>query len=53
MTVSTLISLLQKVEHKEAEVCLENAEVYDNVLKGVVIEHNLMNDFIAVILKKE
>ena len=52
MTVSTLINLLQKTEHKEATVFLENSEIGSNALTIAVVEHNLMDDYIAVVLKK-
>ena len=52
MTVSTLIDLLQKVEPKEAEVFLENSEVYGNAVTDAIIEHDLLTNYIAVILKK-
>ena len=51
MTVTSLIGLLQKVEHKEAEVYLENSAVYTS-LTDVVIEHDLISEEIVVILKK-
>lgn len=52
MTVTSLISLLQKVEHKESEVYLETSALYNNSLTDVVIEHDLISDEIVVILKK-
>ena len=52
MTVTSLIGLLQKVEHKEAEVYLENSALCSNTLTDVVIEHDLISEEIVVILKK-
>ncbi len=52
MTVTTLISLLQKVEHKEADVYLEDSELSGNILTSAVIEHDLFDDEIVVVLKK-
>lgn len=51
MTVTTLISLLQKVEHKEADVYLEDSEVIAHQLTSAIIEHDLFDDQIVVILK--
>lgn len=52
MTVETLIRLLQKVEDKGTDVFLDNSDAYGNVLTSAVIEHNLIDDYIAVVLKK-
>ena len=52
MTVASLIGLLQKVEHKEAEVYLENSALCSNTLTDAVIEHDLISEEIVVILKK-
>ena len=52
MTVTTLIEALRKVEHKDADVYLEDSKVISNLLMDVVIEHNLLDDNIVVILKK-
>lgn len=51
MTVTTLISLLQKVEHKEAEVFLEDSKLMGHQLTSAVIEHDLYCDEIVVVLK--
>lgn len=51
MTVRGLIDLLQKVEHKEADVYLGDSELITHMLASAVIEHDLSDDEIVVILK--
>ena len=51
MTVSDLIRLLEKVQHKEAKVYVLNSNRDENMLSQALIEHNLRNDEIVVILK--
>ena len=51
MTVTTLISLLQKVEHKEAEVYLEDSKLCSHMLTYAVIEHDLSDDETVLVLK--
>ena len=52
MNVATLIEVLQKVEHKNADVYLEDSKVISNLLMSVVIERDLLDDNIVVILKR-
>lgn len=51
MTVTNLINLLQKVEHKEVDVYLEDSKVTDHMLTYAVIEHDLFDDETVVVLK--
>lgn len=50
MTVINLINLLQKVEHKEVDVYLEDSEM-GHMLSSAAIEHDLSSDEIVVVLK--
>ena len=51
MTVGMLIRQLEKVEHKEADVYLDNSPRIDYTCKKVIIEHDLATDEIIVVLK--
>ena len=51
MTVSRLIELLEKVEHKEMEVVMRTNEEPDASVDFVLIEHQLTDDSMALILE--
>ena len=53
MTVKELIEMLNKVEHKEAEIRLCDTDDSPNIYNeccGVVVEHYLSDDTIFVVL---
>ena len=51
MTVSRLIELLEKVEHKEMEVKIRPDDKPDMDVYFVYIEHQLTDDSMALILE--
>lgn len=51
MTVNDLIERLEKVEHKEAVVYLNDSDSNNNVCDRAIIEHDLLDDEIVVVLK--
>ena len=50
MTVSRLIELLEKVEHKEMDVVMRTEDV-DIIVDFVYIEHQLTDDSMVCILE--
>lgn len=51
MTVSRLIELLEKVEHKEMEVKIRPDKEPDKDIDFAYIEHQLTDDSMALILE--
>ena len=53
MTVEELIKLLEKVQHKEMAVYINNPDVRSNMVKDAVIKHRLTDDRMTLTLVGE
>lgn len=50
MTVEELIKLLEKVQHKEMVVYINNPDIRSNMVKDAVIKHRLTDDHMTLTL---
>ncbi len=53
MTVEELIKLLEKVQHKEMAVYINNPDIRSNLVKDAVIKHRLTDDRMTLTLVGE